>query len=64
MLLSFRLVLVPADDGGKLLLHDGLGRLVGPLSAEDEDLTGLLHVLLFQARLLLGQHVGGQWLGH
>ena len=60
MFLGLRLVLVPADDGGELLLHDCLGGLVGPLGAEDEDLTGLLHVLLLQARLLLGQNVGGQ----
>ena len=63
MFLCLRLVLVPADDGRELLLHDCLGGLVCPLSAEYEDLTGLLHVLLLQAGLLLGQHVGGQWLG-
>ena len=60
MFLCFRLVLMPTDDGGELLLHHSLGRLVRPLRAEDEDLTGLLHVLLLQARLLLGQNVGGQ----
>ena len=63
MFLCFTLILVPADDGGILLLHHRLGGLVGPLSAEDEDLTGLLHVLLLQAALLLRQDVGGQRLG-
>ena len=63
MFLCLPLVLVPADDGGILLLHHCLGRLVGPLSAEHEDLTGLLHVLLLQAALLLREDVGGQGLG-
>ena len=64
MFLGLPLVLMPADDGGILLLHHGLGGLVGPLGAEDEDLTGLLHVLLLQAGLLLRQHVRRQRLRH
>ena len=60
MFLCFTLVLMPADDGRELLLHHRLGGLVGPLGAEDEDLTGLLHVLLLQASLLLRQHVRRQ----
>ena len=50
MLLCLWLVLVPADDGAVGPLHDGLGRLVGPLRAEHKDLAGLLHVLLVQLR--------------
>ena len=64
MFLGFALALVPADDGLVVALHDGLGGVVGPLGGEDEDLRGLLHVLLVQVGLLLGQHVGGQRLGH
>jgi len=50
MFLSLWLVLVPADDGAVGALYDGLGRLVGPLRGEHEDLAGLLHVLLVQLR--------------
>ena len=64
MLLGLLLVLMPVDDGLVALVHDSLGGIVGPLCAEDEDLTGLLHVLLVHVALLLAQDIGGQGLGH
>lgn len=63
MLLCFRLVLVPGDDGAEVSLHDGLRGPVGPLRAEHEDLRALLQVLLVHVGLLLADHVGGKGLG-
>ena len=63
MFLGFLLVFMPVNYGLIVALHHRLGGVVGPLRAEDEDLAGLLHVLLVQVALLLGQDVGGKRLG-
>ena len=64
MLFCLRLRSVPLDDGAKLLLHDGLRALVGPLGGEDVDLAGLLHVLLVHGSVSsFAENVAWQWLG-
>ncbi len=63
MLLRLRLRLVPLHYGLELLVEDGGRALVGPLGGEDEDLAGLLHVLLVHGAVAaLAQHVAREGL--
>ncbi len=58
MLLCLRLRFMPLHDGGELLVHDGCRGAVGPVRGEDEELAGLLHVLLVHGPVAaLSEHV-------